>query len=189
MERQVREGIVNYQRFVPTIAAIAVSLPLFSLTWHVWFHIAGAVLFMGNLLVACVWITTARADGRASAASFAARTMVRTDMLVMLPGFVLLLLNGLAAAAEGYGGWGGFHEAAWIELALALFVVAGVVWGHMLIRYQRAMVAQTADEAADAPLTSGFSRAYRRWLVWAAVAMALLIFSLYLMVAKPALWG
>ena len=52
---------------------------------------------------------------------------------------ILILLNGLAVAADRYGGWGGFHETNWIVIALVLFALSGVIWVVFLVPVQRKM--------------------------------------------------
>ena len=47
---------------VLTGAAVVASLPLFPYQWHVFLHIAGAVVFLGNIIVTGVWMLLAERD-------------------------------------------------------------------------------------------------------------------------------
>ena len=170
-------------------AAILVSLPVYGFRWHLWLHVLGAVVFLGNIIVSAAWMSTAKRAGSVSVVAFAARMVARADWMFTAPGVVLVLLNGFALAAERYGGWSEFQEVAWIAVALYLFVLSGVVWGAVLVRYQTVMVRLSAEAAHDGTeLPPAFHRALARWFAWGGLATALPLFSLYLMVAKPTLW-
>ena len=41
------------------VAAVAVSLPLYPYRWHLFLHIAGAVIFLGNIIVTGAWMLMA----------------------------------------------------------------------------------------------------------------------------------
>ena len=117
-------------------AAVIVSVPVYPFHWHLLMHVVGAVIFVGNILVTAAWMALAQRTGNPSVLMFAARAVNRADLLFTGPGVVLVLLNGLALAADRWGGWTGFYEVSWIVAALALFALSGVVWVGFLLRYQ-----------------------------------------------------
>ncbi len=169
--------------------AIAASIPVYGYRWHLTLHILGAVVFLGNIVVTAMWMALARSSGNVPVIAFAARTVARTDWLFTAPGVVLVLGNGLALAADRYGGWSNVDETAWISLALLLFVASGVVWVGFLLRYQAAMVRLSHVAATGgSALPQDFFAAYNRWAAWGILATVLPLVSLYLMVARPTLW-
>ena len=165
---------------------VAVSLPLFPYRWHTFLHIAGAVVFLGNIIVTAAWMLMAERTRSVNVIHFSAKAVMRADLLFTLPGVLLILMNGFAMVVERWGGFDAFHQLSWISLALALFTASGVVWVGMLIPVQHRMaVYSDPSDYPDSPSSEFFS-ALRRWYVWGAVAIALPVCSLYLMVTKPA---
>ena len=171
------------------VVAIAVSIPVYSYTWHLAFHILGAVVFVGNIMVSAMWMVLARRTAQASVVAFASRAVSAADWLFTAPGVMLVLLNGLALANKLYGGWDKFYETSWITIALALFALSGVVWAGFLLRYQAAMVRLSVPAAeSGSGLPTEYFSVFNRWAVWGTIATVLPLISLYLMVAKPRLW-
>ena len=167
---------------------IAVSIPVYSYTWHLGFHILGALVFVGNITVSALWTVLARHTAQASVVAFASRTVSAADSLLTFPGVILVLLNGLALANKLYG-WSRLHEAGWITGSLVLLALSGVVWAGFLLRYQAAMVRLSVPAAqSGGNLPPEFFAVFNRWALWSTIATALPLISLYLMVAKPRLW-
>lgn len=171
---------------VVILLAIAVSLPLFSYTWHKLLHILGAVLFLGNLIVTAAWMTWAVQRKDSSVVAFASAGVNQADQWFSSPGVILLLFNGLAMTALAYGGWLGFTTTGWILAGLILLVASAVVFAAGIRRYQVAMMRISSEAAqAGAPLPAEFSGVFRKWAFWGIVATILPLIALYFMVAKP----
>ena len=167
--------------------ALVLSLPLFPYKWHTLLHIAGAVVFLGNIIVTAAWMFMAERTRDLSVIHFSAKAVIRADLLFTLPGVLLILINGYVMVLERWGGQSAFHELSWISLALALFTLSGIIWVGILIPAQHRMaVYSDPEEYTDTPPGQFFS-ALRRWYIWGAVAIILPLCSLYLMVNKPAL--
>ncbi|MDA1215646.1 MAG: DUF2269 family protein, partial [Chloroflexi bacterium] len=129
-------------------------------------------------------------NGEMSVLQFASRAVRKADLLFTGPGVILVLGNGLALAADAWGGWSGLHRNAWISLALGLFAASGVVWVAFLLRYQSAMgELSNAGVGPDGGLPIEFFEVLHKWYVWGTVATVLPLVSLYLMVVKPTLWS
>ena len=186
-------------RFSIVLAAALVLLALQATSAHafvrladpvhrmlVFLHILGAIIFMGNIIVSAMWMSQARRTRDAAVLEFATRAVIRADWLFTLPGIVLILVPGLLTV----GAWGGIPGASWAEAALALFIVSGVIWGVLLVRFQKRM-AGLAREAVElnVALSDHFYRLLGRWMMWGGIATLLPLVALYLMVFKPELWG
>jgi len=170
------------------LAAVVVSLPLFSYQWHKLLHILGAVLFLGNLMVTAGWMTWAVQRKDPSVVAFAAAGVNKADQWFTSPGVVLLLLNGFALTALAWGGWLGFTTTGWILAGLLLLVASAVVFGVAVRRYQREMVRLSSEAVqSGTALSEEFFASSRKWSVWGAVATILPLVALYFMVAKPTL--
>ncbi len=167
------------------VAAVAVSLPLYPYRWHTFMHIAGAVVFLGNIIVTAAWMLMAERTRSNNVIHFSAKAVIRADLLFTLPGVLLIVINGFVMAVSSWGGWAAFHEFSWISIALALFIASGVIWVGALIPDQHRMaVYSDPSKYPDSPPSQFFS-ALRRWYFWGAIAIGLPLISLYLMVNKP----
>ena len=173
---------------VVTLHASNAHASPFSPAAHITFlflHVLGAIAFMGNLVVSAMWMSQAKKTRDARVLHFAAKSVVRADWLFTLPGILLILVPGLLML----GPFGGFPGPAWVELALTLFVISGIIWAAVLIPLQKRMVVIT-DEAVrtKAELDATFDSAIRRWMMWGGIATLLPFVSLIVMVFKPSLW-
>ena len=57
------------------VAAVAVSLPLFPYRWHTFLHIAGAVVFLGNIIVTAAWMLMAERTRSVNVIHFSAKPL------------------------------------------------------------------------------------------------------------------
>ena len=169
------------------VAAVAVSLPLYPYKWHTFMHIAGAVVFLGNIIVTAAWMLMADLSRSVKVMHFSAKAVIRADLLFTLPGVLLVLMNGFAMVFSRWGGRDALYDFTWISLALALFTASGVIWVGLLIPAQHRMVVfSDPSDYPDAPPRQFFS-ALHKWYFWGGLAIVLPLCSLYLMVNKPAL--
>ena len=122
------------------VAAVVASLPLYSYRWHTLMHIAGAVVFLGNIIVTGAWMLMAERTRSINVIHFSGKAVIRADFLFALPGVLLILMNGFAMVFSGWGGWSAFHPITWITVALALFILSGIIWVGVLIPVQHQMV-------------------------------------------------
>ncbi len=167
-------------------AALAVSLPLFPYRWHTFLHIAGAVIFLGNIIVTAAWMIMAERTRSVQVIHFSAKAVLRADLLFTLPGVLLILINGFVMVFTRWGGRAVLYDLSWVSVALALFTASGIIWVGVLIPAQHRMaVFSDPSEYPDSPPSEFFS-ALRQWYFWGALAIALPLCSLYLMVNKPA---
>jgi uncharacterized membrane protein len=112
--------------------------------------------------------------------------IMRADALFTVPGIILILAPGLMTV----GPWGGFPGASWAELALALFLLSGLIWGVVLLPLQRRMVRITQEAVQmRVGLSDDFYSVLTKWNVFGGMATLLPLVALYLMVFKPRLWG
>ena len=165
--------------------AVIVSLPIYPTNWHLLWHIFGAVLFLGNLIVSAAWMAAARRTDDPGVVSFAARAVARADWLFTAPSVVLILLNGIALAGKLYG-YDHIQDQSWLTVAIVLFVLSGVVWVGFLMRFQAAMI-RLSSPATE--ITDDLRAVIQQWVMWGGIATILPIIALWLMVVKPALWS
>jgi uncharacterized membrane protein len=168
------------------IVAVLVSLPFPFLGrgWHLFMHILGAVLFIGNIIVTAAWMILVVRTGQPKLVHFGAKAVNQADLLFTIPGVLLIFLNGLTLA-PAFGG-GNILGASWVVAALVLLTLSGIVWLAFLLRYQNQMVELSGS---GEQLSTEFMLVFRNWGIWGGIATLLPIISLLLMVFKPTLWG
>lgn len=152
----------------------------FSYEWHKLLHIAGMVLFLGNIIVTGVWMYFADRTQDQKIIHFAAKTTNWMDVFFTGPGVILVFVNGLWLSAS----WGevpfGFLNVGWLLTSLVLFLLSGFIWFY-LIYLQECLIQCTEDNVYQ----SKFKFLIIRWYIWGAIAIVLPLISVILMVIKP----
>lgn len=152
---------------------------------HLLLHILGAVLFLGNVATGAVWLAFAVRDGSVGFLRRALTAINRLDLIFTAPGALLLAING-AALAVPYGGAGGN---AWLRWSTIAFVLAGAIWGLVLVPQQLALERRLLDEeragGAGSRASTGVMRALTRYTVCGALAGLPALASFALMIFRP----
>ncbi|MFY9719385.1 MAG: DUF2269 family protein [Candidatus Cybelea sp.] len=141
-------------------------------------HVAGVVLFLGNITVGVFWKWFADRSRNATIMAFTLDAINRADRIFTIPGIVLLLAGGLGAA---YVGNIPILSTGWLLWGLIAFILSGVAFGP-LSRVQRQL-----SRAAHAGNLEEYERLSKGWDLWGAIALILPIIAFVLMILKPAL--
>lgn len=155
---------------------------LFSYPLHKLLHITGGILLLGNIIVTGTWMFMAERTQNADVLRFATRTVNWADVFFTVPGIFLLITNGDILAEQ----WGGPLKTSWIVVSIAIFVLSGIIWISMLLRYQNKLITLSKTEAAR-PVPQFFT-VLHRWYFWGALATVLPLISLVIMFFKPTFW-
>jgi len=146
------------------------------------FHIIGAVLFLGNIVVTAVWKTLADRTRNPQIIAHAQRLVNKTDWYFTAPGALLVLVTGVAMAI--IGGRALYH-AFWVMWGAGLFTLAGVVWLAVLVPVQRRQARLTDGFAGGGQIPDAYWRLARRWAVFGTIATVLAVMTLWAMVVRP----
>jgi uncharacterized membrane protein len=144
-------------------------------------HIAGVVIFLGNIIVTGVWKVMADRTQDPRIIAYAQRLVTITDWIFTAGGIVLILL----------GAYGMVFTASldptqfWLALGQSLFVASGVIWAVILIPTQIVQAREARAFAAGGPIPDTYWRLTRRWVIWGTIATLLPLANLYVMVFKP----
>ncbi len=144
-------------------------------------HEIGAAVLLGTGAGIAFFMVRAHRKGNAATIAQTAGDVVTADVLFTATAVVLQPVTGtLLVLMVGYD-W----RAAWIVLALILYVVAGAFWLPVL--WLQARMRSLAREAAarGTPLPPLYHRLYRIWFVFGFPAFAAVIAIFWLMTAKP----
>lgn len=141
-------------------------------------HIASAIVAVGANLTYAFWIRRAEADPQHLAWTLG--TIRRLDNRMATPSYVLVLLTGLGMIALGH-----FNlSVAWIQLAIALYVLVVIV---AIVGFAPAFRRQLAAAEQD-PGSQAYRDAAKRTTIFTWVTIGVVLVIIYLMVFKPILW-
>ena len=141
-------------------------------------HVAGVVLFLGNIMVGVFWKRAADKTRNAVVMAYTMDSIIAADRIFTIPGILLLLAGGFGAAAvNGIP----ILSTGWVLWALIAFILSGLAFGP-LARTQRAL-----SVAAHAPNLAEYDRLSKGWDLWGTIALVLPIVAFAIMILKPAL--
>jgi uncharacterized membrane protein len=153
--------------------------------WLKLLHVAGVVLFLGNIITGLFWHAHAARTRDPRLLAHAMDGIIRADRIFTGPSVLLIAASGFAAAASA-----GFPVlgTGWILWSLVLFTLSGVVFMVRVAPLQR----QLRSLAASGVAAGDFDwERYRRlaiaWELWGAFALVTPAAALALMVLKPRL--
>ena len=141
-------------------------------------HVAGVILFLGNITVGVFWKQFADRTRSAAIMAYTVDGIIRADRIFTIPGILILLVGGIGAAlVGGYPILG----TGWILWGLIAFALSGVAFGP-LSRTQRQLSA-----AAHAGDLETYDRLSQRWNIFGLIALILPVLVFVIMILKPAL--
>src|SRR2546428_9343509 len=148
-------------------------------------HVVAVVLFLGNITTGLFWHLHA---ARTKDAKLLAHTMdgiIGSDRIFTVPGVVLIIVTGFAAAIYGQLP---ILRTGWILWTLVLFLASGVIFMIRVAPLQRRLRALAQAGVQSGTFDYGAYRAVAvRWELWGAAALLTPFAGLELMVLKPAL--
>lgn len=144
-------------------------------------HLAGVVLFVGNIMTAAFWKVRAEFQKNPAVIHHAVKNVMLADFVFTIPGLILIVVSGITMAVRTGISMHGFN---WLTLSLILFAITGVIWLAILIPLQRAMIRHSAACIESGNISKSYVKASRLWDVFGIIATLLPIVILYLMISK-----
>jgi uncharacterized membrane protein len=146
-------------------------------------HIAAVIAFIGNIATGLFWHTHA---ARTRDPKLLAHTMdgiIRSDRLFTVPGVVVIIVTGVAAAI--YGNLP-MLRTGWILWTLIFFIVSGLIFMIRVTPLQRQLRAlAVAGVQCGSFEYAQYHALAVRWEIWGAAALLTPLAGLALMVLKP----
>lgn len=152
------------------------------MTLWLFMHIAGCVLFLGNIITAAFWKVRADLKGDPAEIHNTVKNVMLADMIFTLPGLLLIIISGVVMAVQAGYGMGGMS---WLIASLILFGVTGILWVGFLIPLQKGMIRHSMQSIRDGVISAGYKRVSAYWAVGGTIATLLPLVILYFMVSKP----
>jgi uncharacterized membrane protein len=147
-------------------------------------HIVAVIAFLGNIVTGLFWHVHAARTRNPRLLAHTMDVIIRSDRLFTMPGVVVIIATGIAAAI--YGGFP-LLRTGWIAWSLVLFAISGLVFMIVLAPLQRKLFALAQAGASSGSFDfSAYQKLARRWEFWGAVATLTPLAALVLMVLKPA---
>jgi uncharacterized membrane protein len=144
-------------------------------------HLAGVVIFLGNIIVTGIWKVMADRTQDPRIIAYAQRLVTITDWIFTAGGVMLILLGAYGMVFTA----GLDLTQFWLALGQSLFVASGVIWIAILIPTQIVQARQARAFAGGGPIPESYWRHSRRWMIWGTIATLLPLANLYVMVVKP----
>lgn len=139
-------------------------------------HIAGVVLFLGNISVGVFWKAYADRSGNAAIMASTMDGIIAADKIFTLPGIVLLLGGGIATALVGHIP---FLSTGWLLWGIVAFIISGLAFGPLSRAQRRISVAAHAGNFQEYEALS------KGWNFWGTIALIFPIVAFVLMILKP----
>lgn len=141
-------------------------------------HVAGVVLFLGNITVGVFW--KAYADRTRNIAIMASTMdgIIAADKVFTIPGIIILLIGGIGAAVVDRIP---FLSTGWLLWGIVAFILSGLAFGP-LSRAQRRI-----SMAAHAGNLQEYEEYSKGWTLWGTLALIFPVIAFVLMILKPAL--
>jgi uncharacterized membrane protein len=141
-------------------------------------HVAGVVLFLGNITVGVFWKSFADRTRNAAIMASTMDGIIAADKVFTIPGIVILLGGGLGAA---FVGGIPILSTGWLLWGIIAFVLSGLAFAP-LSRAQRRI-----SFAAHAGNFQEYDELSKRWTFWGSIALLMPLVAFVLMILKPAL--
>ncbi len=146
-------------------------------------HVLAVVLFLGNIVTGLFWKAHGDRTGDPRIVTHTLEGIIRSDRWFTIPGVVLIVVFGVAAAVTGglpILGTG------WIWQSIVLFTVSGLAFMWRVAPLQRRLHELTsAGVRRGAWDQAAYHRLSRQWEFWGVVAILTPLAALVLMVYKP----
>jgi uncharacterized membrane protein len=140
-------------------------------------HVLGVVLMLGNVIATGLWAHWAMALRDRQLAAFAAGAILWADLLLTLTGGAMLTIGGLKLALDMGLAW----DLPWLKQGVLALAASTGAWLAVLLPLQVVML-----RAAKAGDTARLRKAYRWWAVLGWADTVVLVWGLWVMVAKGA---
>jgi uncharacterized membrane protein len=147
-------------------------------------HVASVIVFVGNITTGVFWGAYANKSRDFGVIASTFEGIVRSDRVLTMPGVIGIVVSGVVAAIVGglpILGTG------WILWGIALFALAGFVFGSRVAPLQRQIVALARSADSGETSRQAYEQLYRSWVRWGWVALLAPAAAVIIMVVKPQL--
>jgi uncharacterized membrane protein len=145
-------------------------------------HVAGVVVFVGNIVTGVFWKLHGDAGGDLRAKEQALAGVIASDRLFTVPGVFLIIATGVWMGFEAHIPLLGTKWSLW---GIILFGVSGLMFTTRVQPLQRRMLANVRAGLAGQWDPASYRSLSKSWNWWGGIATALPLAVIALMVIKP----
>ena len=149
---------------------------LFTYRWHKFLHLAGVVVFLGNVVLGPLWVALALKSKNIDTVRFCFKTLQEFDIYITAPSVFLLIINGLYMANV----FGGVGESDWLRHTVySLIVLWGLIIPILVIQEKMDKKIGDGDITSDS-----FLRLKNTWVLIGVVSFFPIIYICFMMIFK-----
>lgn len=141
-------------------------------------HVFGVVLFLGNITVGVFWKRHADKTGNFGIMASTIDGIIAADKFFTIPGILILLGGGFAAAFIGKIP---ILSTGWLLWGIVAFILAGLAFGPLARAQKKLSVAAHAGNLQE------YEDVSKSWTLWGTLALIFPFVAFVLMILKPAL--
>ena len=145
-------------------------------------HVLAVIAFVGNITTGILWKAHADRTREPALIAHACAGLTRSDRVFTMPGVLLIIIAGIAAAMIGHLPILG---TGWILWGIVLFAVSGAAFMLRVSPLQRRMHAIAVAGVNGQMDWPAYEAATRSWNLWGLVALLTPTLAVVLMVLKP----
>jgi uncharacterized membrane protein len=148
-------------------------------------HVVGAMVILGTGSGIAFFMLMAHRSGNAEFIARTAGSVVLADMIFTASAVILQPVTGYLLMRQT----GAAFSESWIAVSLLLYLVAGAFW--LPVVWIQTKLRDLARAAADAgaSLPPAYHRLFRIWFLFGFPGFGAVLAILFLMIAKPVLYG
>jgi len=144
-------------------------------------HIAGMIMFMGNLMISSVWKFSADRSKHPTLMCFALRQVAMMDRIFGAAGVSLMLFSGIAIVVMQGMSW----ASSWMAGGAALFMLACGLWLGVMVPTHGRQEMMSKDIAAGRPIASRYWQLSWVWHGAGVATICVLLLGAYWMMSAP----
>lgn len=150
--------------------------PIVSYRWHKFLHLAGVVVFLGNVILGPLWVVLSLKSKHIKTIQFTFKTLQRFDLYITAPSIAMVVINGLYMADV----FGGVANSAWLRHSVySLVFLWLLILPILVIQDKMDRLIKTGEIEGVA-----FDSLKFKWMVMGLVSFLPLVYICYLMVFK-----
>jgi uncharacterized membrane protein len=139
-------------------------------------HVAGVVLFLGNITVGVFWKAYADRTGNAAIMANTMDGIIAADKVFTIPGIVILLAGGIGTAVVGRIP---ILSTGWLLWGIVAFILSGLAFGPLSRAQRRISIAAHGGNFQE------YEELSKGWNFWGTIALIFPVIAFVLMILKP----
>lgn len=144
--------------------------------WHKFLHLAGVVVFLGNVILGPLWFYLSLRDNNIETVKFTFNLLVAFDIYITAPSIFLVVINGLYLGSA----IGGIENVDWLKHSVYSLIILWIFIIPILILQDKMVIhIKKGDITSQA-----FKQLKTKWMTIGLISFVPLVYICYMMVFK-----